>query len=181
MTAVAARQCGTTRTSQERCQVRSNLDKVVEQATGADCQQAAEELERYLDAGLTATRELLTAFLNDLNDECWLDGAPAVTAARQPAFLHYPTRTTRSAGWRHSCAAANPPRCVRQSSGPRRLRPAGSPRPPRRGTEPTSSSSCPCWVGPERHVMSGRRRCHREGRVSGNRPSAGQAALQPSK
>jgi hypothetical protein len=104
-----------------------------------------------------------------------------VTAARQPAFLHYPTRTTRSAGWRHSCAAVNPPRCVRQSSGPRRLRPAGSPRPPRRGTEPTSSSSCPCRVGPERHVMSGRRRCHREGQVSVNRPSAGQAALQPSK
>jgi hypothetical protein len=35
-----------------------------------DCQQAAVELERYLDAGLTATRELLAAFLNDLNDEC---------------------------------------------------------------------------------------------------------------
>ena len=48
----------------------SNLDKVLDQATGADCQQAAEELERYLDAGLTATRELLAAFLNDLNDEC---------------------------------------------------------------------------------------------------------------
>ena len=89
----------------------SNLDKVLDQVTEADCQQAAEELERYLDAGLTATRELLTAFLNDLNDECWLDGAPAVTAARQPAFLHHPTRTTRSAGWRHSCAAVNPPRC----------------------------------------------------------------------
>jgi hypothetical protein len=48
----------------------SNLDKVLDQATGADCQQAAEELERYLDAGLTATREILAAFLNDLNDEC---------------------------------------------------------------------------------------------------------------
>ena len=48
----------------------SNLDKVLDQVTGADCQQAAEELERYLDAGLTATRELLAAFLNDLNDEC---------------------------------------------------------------------------------------------------------------
>jgi hypothetical protein len=35
----------------------SNLDKVLDQVTGADCQQAAEELERYLDAGLTATRE----------------------------------------------------------------------------------------------------------------------------
>jgi hypothetical protein len=48
----------------------SNLDKVLDQVTGADCQQAAEELERYLDAGLTAPRELLAAFLNDLNDEC---------------------------------------------------------------------------------------------------------------
>ena len=35
----------------------SNLDKVLDQVTGADCQQAAEELERYLDAGLTATRD----------------------------------------------------------------------------------------------------------------------------
>ena len=29
-----------------------------------DCEQAADELERYLYAGLTATRELLAAFLN---------------------------------------------------------------------------------------------------------------------
>ena len=48
----------------------SNLDKVLAQVTGADCQEAADELGRYLDAGLTATRELLAAFLNDLNDEC---------------------------------------------------------------------------------------------------------------
>jgi hypothetical protein len=71
--------------------------KVPEQVTGANCQQAAEELERYLDAGLTATRELLAAFLNDLNTSAWLDGAPAVTAAGQPAFRHHPTRTTRAA------------------------------------------------------------------------------------
>jgi hypothetical protein len=67
----AGRRCGTTGSTQERCQMRtSNLDKVLDQITGADCQQAADELERYLDAGLTATRELLAAFLNDLNDEC---------------------------------------------------------------------------------------------------------------
>jgi hypothetical protein len=48
----------------------SNLNKVLDRVTGVDCQQAAKELERYLDAGLTATRELLAAFLNDLNDEC---------------------------------------------------------------------------------------------------------------
>jgi hypothetical protein len=47
-----------------------NLDQVLGQVTGAECQEAAEELERYLDAGLTAARELLAAFLNDLNDEC---------------------------------------------------------------------------------------------------------------
>jgi hypothetical protein len=48
----------------------SNLDKVLAQVTGAECQEATDELGRYLDAGLTATRELLAAFLNDLNDEC---------------------------------------------------------------------------------------------------------------
>jgi hypothetical protein len=36
----------------------SNLDKVLGLVTGAECQEAAEELERYLDAGLTATREI---------------------------------------------------------------------------------------------------------------------------
>lgn len=66
----------------------SNLDKVLDQITGADCQQAAEELERYLDAGLTATRELLTAFLNDLNDEClarWGPSGDSGQAASLPA------------------------------------------------------------------------------------------------
>jgi hypothetical protein len=93
MTAVAGERSGTTRSSQERCQMRtSNLDKALEQVTGADCQQAAEELERYLDAGLAATPELLAAFLNDLNDECLARWAPAVTAARQPAFLHHSTK-----------------------------------------------------------------------------------------
>jgi hypothetical protein len=48
----------------------NNLDKVLGQITESECQEAAEELERYLDAGLTATREILAAFLNDLNDEC---------------------------------------------------------------------------------------------------------------
>ena len=66
----------------------SNLDKVLDQVTGADCQQAAEELERYLDAGLTATRELLAAFLNDLNDEClerWGPRGDSGHAASLPA------------------------------------------------------------------------------------------------
>jgi hypothetical protein len=66
----------------------SNLDKILDQVTGADCQQAAEELERYLDAGLTATRELLAAFLNDLNDEClarWGPRGDSGQAAHLPA------------------------------------------------------------------------------------------------
>jgi hypothetical protein len=66
----------------------SNLDKVLDQVTGADCQQAAEELERYLDAGLTATRALLAAFLNDLNDEClarWSPHGDGSQAASLPA------------------------------------------------------------------------------------------------
>jgi hypothetical protein len=66
----------------------SNLDKVLDQITGADCQQAAEELERYLDAGLTATREILAAFLNDLNAEClarWGPHGDSGRAAGLPA------------------------------------------------------------------------------------------------
>jgi hypothetical protein len=66
----------------------SNLDKILDQVTGADCQQAAEELERYLDAGLTATRALLAAFLSDLNDEClarWGPRGDSGQAASPPA------------------------------------------------------------------------------------------------
>jgi hypothetical protein len=71
VTAVTGQPCDTLRPSQERRQMRtSNLDKVLDQVTGADCQQAAEELERYLDAGLPALRQLRAAFLNDLHDEC---------------------------------------------------------------------------------------------------------------
>jgi hypothetical protein len=78
----------------------SNLDKVLAQVTGAECQEAADELGRYLAAGLTATRELLAAFLNDLNDECLARGVPTVTAARRPAFLNHPARTMGfHAGW----------------------------------------------------------------------------------
>jgi len=47
----------------------NNLDKVLGQITGSECQEAAEERERYLDGGLAATREILAAFLNDFNDE----------------------------------------------------------------------------------------------------------------
>jgi len=47
-----------------------NLDKVLSQFSAEECNAAVEELERYLNAGLAATRELLAAFLNDLNGEC---------------------------------------------------------------------------------------------------------------
>jgi hypothetical protein len=47
-----------------------NLDLVLSQITAEECNDAADELARYLDAGLTTTRELLAAFLNDLNNEC---------------------------------------------------------------------------------------------------------------
>jgi hypothetical protein len=53
------------------CPVRTeNVDLVLSQSTADECNDAAEELARYLDAGLTTTRELLAAFLNDLNNEC---------------------------------------------------------------------------------------------------------------
>jgi hypothetical protein len=47
-----------------------NVDLVLSQITADECNDAAEELARYLDAGLMTTRELLAAFLNDLNNEC---------------------------------------------------------------------------------------------------------------
>jgi hypothetical protein len=47
-----------------------NVDLVLSQVTADECNDAVEELARYLDAGLTTTRELLAAFLNDLNNEC---------------------------------------------------------------------------------------------------------------
>ena len=46
-----------------------NLDVVLSQITADECNNAADELARYLDAGLAATRELLAAFLSDLNNE----------------------------------------------------------------------------------------------------------------
>ena len=53
-----------------------NLDKLLSQLSGEECNTAAEELERYLDAGLAATRELLAAFLNDLRGECLIRWGP---------------------------------------------------------------------------------------------------------
>ena len=76
-----------------------NLDLVLSQITADECNDAADELARYLDAGLATTRELLAAFLNDLNNEYlsrWgpsgqsgeagrLPGPPASRTASPPA------------------------------------------------------------------------------------------------
>jgi hypothetical protein len=65
-----------------------NLDLVLSQTTAEECNDAADELARYLDAGLTTTRELLAAFLNDLNNECltrWGPRGGSGEAGRLPA------------------------------------------------------------------------------------------------
>ena len=46
-----------------------NVDIVLDQMEASECNEASEELARYLDTGLPATRHLLAAFLNDLNNE----------------------------------------------------------------------------------------------------------------
>jgi hypothetical protein len=56
-----------------------NVDLVLSEITADERNEAAEELARYLDAGLHATRLLLAAFLNDLNNEClirWVSDLP---------------------------------------------------------------------------------------------------------
>ena len=70
----------------------NNLDKVLAQVTGAKCREAADELGRYLDAGLTATRELLAAFLNDLNDECLARWGPRPASSQDDQGLQRGTR-----------------------------------------------------------------------------------------
>ena len=65
-----------------------NLDLVLSQLTAAECNEATDELARYLDAGLAATRELMAAFLNDLNNEClsrWGPRGERDEAGRLPA------------------------------------------------------------------------------------------------
>jgi hypothetical protein len=47
-----------------------NVDLVLSELTAAECNEATEELARHLDAGLLVSRQLLAAFLNDLNNEC---------------------------------------------------------------------------------------------------------------
>ena len=65
-----------------------NLDLALSQLTAAECNEATDELARYLDAGLASTRELMAAFLNDLNNECltrWGPRGETDGAGRLPA------------------------------------------------------------------------------------------------
>jgi hypothetical protein len=61
-----------------------NVDVVLMRITANECKAAAEDLARYLDTGLPATEELLTArellaaFLNDLSNECLTRWRPQV-------------------------------------------------------------------------------------------------------
>lgn len=60
-----------------------NVDLVLSEISADECNEAAEELARYLDAGLLATRKLLSAFLNDLNNECLTRWGPRGQTGRQ--------------------------------------------------------------------------------------------------
>jgi hypothetical protein len=66
-----------------------NVDVVLTRTTASECKAAAEDLSRYLDTGLPATEELLTArellaaFLNDLSNECLTRWGPQVQSNQQ--------------------------------------------------------------------------------------------------
>lgn len=53
-----------------------NVDLMLDQISASECHEASEELAQYLHAGLPATRQLLAAFLNDLNNECLIRWGP---------------------------------------------------------------------------------------------------------
>jgi hypothetical protein len=65
-----------------------NVDVGLMRITANECNAAAEDLARYLDTGLPATEELLTArellaaFLNDVSNECLTRWGPKSEATR---------------------------------------------------------------------------------------------------
>jgi hypothetical protein len=67
-----------------------NVEVVLSRITANECNAAAEELSRRLDTALPVTdelltaRELLAAFLNDLNNECLARWGPQ-GQSRQPS------------------------------------------------------------------------------------------------
>lgn len=65
-----------------------NVDLMLDQIGASECHEASEELARYLHAGLPATRQLLAAFLNDLNNECLIRWGLEVNAAKAGAPLY---------------------------------------------------------------------------------------------
>jgi hypothetical protein len=70
---------------------------VLSHITADEYSDASEELARYLDAGLTTTRELLAAVLNDLDNEClprWGPGGEVVPSRPQLRLLSNPKLTT---------------------------------------------------------------------------------------
>jgi hypothetical protein len=77
-----------------------NVDVVLNRITASECNVAAEELARCLDPALPVTdelltaRELLAAFLNDLNNECLARWGPQVEASQAGRL----SRVPRAAG-----------------------------------------------------------------------------------
>jgi hypothetical protein len=73
-----------------------NVDVVLTRITADECNAAAEDLARYLDTGLPATEELLTArellaaFLHDLSNECLTRWGPR-GQSNQHSALERPT------------------------------------------------------------------------------------------
>jgi hypothetical protein len=68
-----------------------NVDVVLMRIAANECKAAVEDLTRYLDTGLPATEELLTArellaaFLNDLSNECLTRWGPQVQSDQHSA------------------------------------------------------------------------------------------------
>jgi hypothetical protein len=96
-----------------------NVDLVLSEITADECNEAAEVLARYLDAGLLATRKLLSAFLNDLSNGVpdpvgGREGKPAdrATCPNQTSWSSvsdpttYSLAPTGSAHMRHSTCGA---------------------------------------------------------------------------
>ena len=73
-----------------------NVDVVLMRITANECNAAAADLARYIDTGLPATEELLTArellaaFLNDLSNECLTRWGPQVQRNRHSSAPERP-------------------------------------------------------------------------------------------
>ena len=70
-----------------------NVDLVLSHITADEYSDATEELARYLEAGLTTTRELLAGF-NDLNNECLTRWPPSGDRSEAGGLPKPPPGTT---------------------------------------------------------------------------------------